>query len=148
MPLCLPGNSARPAIWSPEKLDRTTIGLGGFTYRATQKFNVNLDYEGASSDHIYFRTSLNDYSKGRARAKYQFNQALGLQARFTVLDNQNPDPSIKYSFRSRDNAISLFWTPAGGKRVSLMGEYDRSTVDSSISYLGLFLSPSTSPLSR
>ena len=125
------------------KLDRN-IALGGLTYHASQKFNVNLDYEGASSDHIYFRTSLNEYSKGRARAKYQFNPNLSLQVRFTVLDNQNPDPSIKYSFRSRDNALSLFWTPSGGKRVSLMGEYDRSTVDSSISYLGLFLSPSTS----
>ena len=67
-----------------------------------------------------------------------------MQARFTVLDNQNPDPTIKYSFRSRDNAVSLFWTPKGGKRISLMGEYDRSTVTSSISYLGLFLSPQTS----
>ncbi|HWC99995.1 MAG TPA: hypothetical protein VG456_24715 [Candidatus Sulfopaludibacter sp.] len=125
------------------KLNRI-VGLGGLTYRASQKLTVNLDYEGASSDNIYFRTSLNNYSKGRARAKYQFNQALGLQARFTVLDNQNPDPSIKYDFRSRDNAISLFWTPKGGKLVSLMGEYDRSTLQSSISYLGLFLSPQTS----
>ncbi|SPE41238.1 conserved hypothetical protein [Candidatus Sulfopaludibacter sp. SbA3] len=61
-----------------------------------------------------------------------------------MLDNQNPDPSIKYDFRSRDNALTVFWTPNGGKRVSLMGEYDRSTVDSNISYLGLFLSPQTS----
>ncbi len=119
------------------KLDRT-VGLGGFTYHASQKFNVNLDYEGASSDNIYFRTSLNDYSKGRARAKYQLNSALSLQARFTVLDNRNPDPSIKYSFRSRDNALSVFWTPNNSKRLSLMGEYDRSTVISDITYLGLF----------
>jgi hypothetical protein len=125
------------------KLDRT-VGLGGLTYRPSQKMTVNLDYEGSSSDHIYFRTSLNEYSKGRARAKYQFNSALGLQARFTVLDNQNPDPSIRYSFRSRDNAITLFWTPKSSKFVSLMGEYDRSTLQSSISYLGLFLSPQTS----
>ena len=125
------------------KLDRT-IGLGGLTYRPNQKFTANLDYEGSSSDNIYFRTSLNEYSKGRARAKYQFNSALGLQARFTVLDNQNPDPSIRYSLRARDNAITLFWTPKSSKFVSLMGEYDRSTVQSSISYLGLFLSQQTS----
>jgi hypothetical protein len=125
------------------KLDRV-VALGGFTYRASQKLTVNLDYEGASSDRIYFRTSLNEYQKGRARAKYQFNPSLNVQARFTVLDNQNPDPSIRYDFRSRDNAISLMWTPKGGKFVSLLGEYDRSTLRSNISYLGLFLSPQVS----
>jgi hypothetical protein len=139
----LAGNLSQTGSLVNGSLSRT-IGIGGLSYRASQKLSVNLDYEGASSDHIYFRTSLNDYSKARARAKYQFNSALSLQARFTVLDNQNPDPSIKYDFRSRDNALSIFWTPKGGKNVSLMGEYDRSTVDSSISYLGLFLSPQTS----
>lgn len=139
----LAGQTSQTGNLVSGKLNRT-IALGGFTYHASQKLSVNLDYEGASSDNIYFRTSLNDYSKGRARAKYQFNPALTVQARFTVLDNQNPDPSIKYSFRSRDNALSVFWTPKGGKRVSLMGEYDRSTVNSNISYLGLFLSPQTS----
>jgi hypothetical protein len=120
------------------------VGLAGMTFRPFKKLSVNLDYEGASSDRIYFRTSLNDYQKARARANYQITSTLSAQARFQVLDNQNPDPSIRYDFRSRDNALSLFWTPNGGKRISVMTEYDRSTLRSNISYLDLFLSPNTS----
>ncbi|HEY2013499.1 MAG TPA: hypothetical protein VGH38_08365 [Bryobacteraceae bacterium] len=120
------------------------IGLGGLTFRPSEKLSVNLDYEGSSSDNIYFRTSLNEYSKARARARYQANSALSFQANFQVLNNQNPDPSIRYDFQSRDNSLAVFWTPGGGKRITVMGEYDRSTLRSNITYLGLFLAPLTS----
>jgi hypothetical protein len=120
------------------------VALAGAVFRASQKLSMNLDYEGASSDNVYFRTSLNDYQKGRARAQYKLTNALALQARFQVLDNQNPDPSIRYDLRSRDNALSIFWNPNGGKRISLMGEYDRSTFRSDIAYLGNLLAPGIS----
>jgi hypothetical protein len=123
---------------------RRNVGLGGVVFRATQKLSLNLDYEGASSDHIYFRTSLNDYNRGRARAQYKVTNTLALQARFQVLNNQNPDPTVRYDFESRDNALSVFWTPNGGKRISVMGEYDRSTVRSDIAYLGNLLAPGIS----
>jgi hypothetical protein len=120
------------------------VGLGGLTYRPLQKLSFNLDYEGSSSDHIYFRTSLNEYHKGRARAKYQANASLSFQANFQVLNNQNPAPDIRYDFQSRDNAVAVFWAPKAGKVLTLTGEYDRSTLSSNISYLGLFLAPMTS----
>jgi hypothetical protein len=126
------------------QLKRNT-GIGGLTYHALERLTFNLDFEGASSDDIYFRTSLNDYKKGRARARYQVAKALSLQANFQVLNNQNPAPGINYSFQSRDNALSIFWTPDSAKRISLMGEYDRSTVSSNIDYLTLpFLSSAVS----
>jgi len=120
------------------------VALAGLSFRPSEKLSVNLDYEGASSDRIYFRTSLNDYHKVRARARYQLNTSLMLQANFQVLNNQNPAPDIRYDFESRDNSLSLYWTPAAAKRITVMGEYDRSTLTSSISYLGIFLAPSTS----
>jgi hypothetical protein len=120
------------------------VGLAGLTFRASQKLSVNLDYEGASSDRIYFRTSLNDYYKLRARARYQLAASLTLQANFQVLNNQNPNAAIQYNFGSRDNSLAVYWTPAGGKRISVMGEYDRSSLSSSIDYLGLFYSPAVS----
>ena len=120
------------------------VALAGLVYRPSQKLSMNLDYEGASSDNIYFRTSLNDYNRGRARAQYKLTNTLALQARIQVLNNQNPDPSIKYDLQSRDNALSIFWNPNGGKRIGIMGEYDRSTFRSDIAYLGNFLTPGTS----
>jgi hypothetical protein len=120
------------------------VGLAGASFRVSKKLTTGFDYEGASSDNIYFRTSLNNYNKARARANFQATQSLSVQVRFQVLDNQNPAPSIRYDYLSRDNAVSLIWTPAGGKRISAMGEYDRSTLRSDIIYLGLFLAPGIS----
>ena len=120
------------------------VGLAGLTFRPSEKLSVNVDYEGASSDRIYFRTSLNDYNKARVRARYTPNASLSFQANFQVLNNQNPAASIRYDFQSRDNSLAVYWTPKAAKRISVMGEYDRSTLSSNISYLGLFLSPMTS----
>ncbi len=113
------------------------VGLAGLTFRPWQRLSVNLDYEGSSSDDIYFRTSLNDYNKARARARYQATQSLSFQANFTVLNNQNPSPSVHYDFQSRDNALAVTWTPNGGKRFTFTGEYDRYTLRSDIGYRDL-----------
>jgi hypothetical protein len=121
------------------------VGIAGLSYRPSSKLSINADYEGSSSDRVYFRTSLNEYSKARVRAKFQATNSLLFQANFRVLDNQNPATDIRFDFRSRDNSLAAFWTPAGGKRVTVMAEYDRSTVRSDIRYLDLpFLTPATS----
>lgn len=120
------------------------VGLAGLTFRPSEKLSVNLDYEGASSDRIYFRTSLNDYHKARVRARYQPRASLAFQANFQVLNNQNPAADIRYDFQSRDNSLAVYWTPASAKRISVMAEYDRSTLSSNIAYLGIFLLPTTS----
>jgi hypothetical protein len=130
----LAGQLSQTGLLASGDLHRN-VGLAGLTYRAFQKLTVNLDYEGSSSDHIYFRTSLNDYQRGRVRARYQIANSLSLQARFQVLDNQNPAADIRYDFLSRDNALSFFWSPAGIKRITFTGEYDRSTMHSNISFL-------------
>jgi hypothetical protein len=118
------------------KLDRN-VGLGGVSFRASQKISFNLDYEGATSDHVYFRTSLNDYQKARARMKYQVLPSLALQSNLSVLNNLNHAPQIQYDFLSRDNSLGVYWTPKSGKHITLVGEYDRSTMHSTIGYLTL-----------
>lgn len=126
------------------KLDRN-VAIGGLNVRASQKLSVNLEYEGADSDNVYFRTSLNNYQKGRVRARYQLLSSLSMQASARVLQNYNHGAGIQYDFLSRDNALSVSWSPNGGKRISLMGEYDRSTMRSTIDYLNLpFLSAARS----
>jgi len=126
------------------ELNRQVL-LAGFTFRPSLKLSFNGDYEGASSDHIYVRTDLNEYHKARARAKWQATNSLLFQANFRILDNQNPAPDIRFDYRSRDAAALVFWTPGGGKRVSFTGEYDRSSFNSDIRYLDLpFLTAATS----
>ena len=98
---------------------RQNVALAGVTFRLTQKLSANLDFEGASTSHAYFRTSLYNYQKMRARARYQVAAKLALQASFSLLDNQNPSPGINYDFLSRQNSLSATWTP--GKRVSVLG---------------------------
>jgi len=113
------------------------VGLAGVNFRASEKMSFNLDYEGASSDSVYFRESLNNYQKARARAKYRLFASLLLQANFSILNNYNHAPAIQYDFLSRDNSLALYWTPKSAKRISVTGEYDRSTMHSTVDYLNL-----------
>ena len=112
---------------------RQQVGLAGINFRATQKLSANVDFEGASTDHAYFRTSLYNYQKMRARARYQIASTLALQASFSLLNNQNPTTGINYDFLSRQNSLSAAWTPS--KRVSILGEYTRSTLRSNIGFV-------------
>ena len=111
------------------------VGLAGASFRAARKLSFNLDYEGASSDQAYFRTSLYNYHKARLRGRYQAFGALAFQTGYSVLSNRNPSPGIRYDFESRDFSLSAFWTPNGGKRFSLTGDYSRSALRSDIDYL-------------
>jgi hypothetical protein len=110
-------------------------GLAGFSFRPVRKLSLTMDYEAGAGDRSYFRTSLYDYRKIRARARYQLMPSLLVAANFTVLENQNPTAGVKYDFRSRSNTMSIQWMPQGGKWVGLLGEYSRSTLSSDLSYL-------------
>jgi len=116
---------------------KRNVGLAGLNFRLSDKLSFNLDYEGGSSDDVYFRDSLNDYQKGRARAKYRLLQSLMFQATASVLRNTNPAANINYHLLNRDQSLAAFWTPKNNKRFSLTGEYDRSTFHSTIDYLTL-----------
>jgi hypothetical protein len=42
---------------------------------------------------------------------------------------------VHYDYLSSQESVSLFWSPAGGKRWDLLGSYSRSALRSDISYL-------------
>ncbi|MBI4873357.1 MAG: hypothetical protein HY822_01850 [Acidobacteria bacterium] len=111
------------------------VGLAGFSMRPVQRLSLTLDYERGAGDRSYFRTSLYDYTKLRARARYQLMPSLFVGANFSVLDNTNPTAGVKYDFSSRSNTLSLQWLPQGGKRLGFLGEYSRSTLSSDLNYL-------------
>jgi hypothetical protein len=114
---------------------RRQVGLAGVSYRTGQKLSFNIDFEGASGDSAYFRTSLQDYERARLRARYQALKSLVVSATFSVLNNQNPNPAVKYDFLSHDASFSFVWTPRDSKRISLLGEYTRATLRSDINYI-------------
>src|SRR5260370_23445279 len=57
---------------------RRHTGLVGVTFHPSQKMSISADVEDASSSGAYFRTSLYDYQRVRARARYQPATALNL----------------------------------------------------------------------
>ncbi len=114
---------------------RRNVGIGGVTYHPTQKITIRTDAEVASSGGAYFRTSLYDYQKVRAQVRYQALTSFSLAADFTLLDNNNPVPGVNYDYRSQQESLALFWSPAGGKVLDFQGSYTRSTLHSDIGYL-------------
>lgn len=111
------------------------VALAGLNFHPAPKFSMNMDYEGASTGQAYFTTSLYNYTRIRARARYQVKPSLTLQANFAVMANHDPIVGSQYDSLSRDNSMSLNWIPKGGKYVAILAEYDRSTLSSSIDYL-------------
>jgi opacity protein-like surface antigen len=114
---------------------RRHVGIAGINYRFSQKLRVSADAEGSSSDQTFFRTSLQQYQKAHIRASYDLMSSLHLGGDFSLLNNSNPDPSVKLDFRSKVESVSLFWTPNGGKWTNLLLDYSRSAVQSNILYL-------------
>ena len=116
------------------KVDRN-VALAAITFRMTDKLRASADFEGSPGDRSFFRTSLNNYEKGRLQARYQLRENLQLAGEFTILNNQNPDPAIMFDYLSRYSAVSAYWTPSTKRKLSLMAEYARSTLHSNILYL-------------
>jgi hypothetical protein len=114
---------------------RRNVGIGGITFRPNQKILTSGEAEGGWSDSAYFRTSLYNYRKAHARARYQATTALSLSADFILLDNQNPAPGAHYDYRAQQESLSFFWSPSASKRWDLQGSYSRSALRSDISYL-------------
>jgi hypothetical protein len=124
---------------------RRNVGIGGVTYRPTQKISVSGEVEAAASGGAYFRTSLYNYQKVRAQARYQATPSLSLSADFNLLNNQNPLPGVNYDYLAHQASLSFLWVPRGGKIWALQGSYSRSTIYSDIGYLEPeFLSPQVS----
>jgi hypothetical protein len=112
---------------------RRNLGLGGLIYRPMQKLSLTAEAEAASSGAVYFRTSLNNYQRVRAQARYQALKALSVTGDFTALLNGYPVPGVNSDYRAQQQSISLLWTPT--KIWSLQGGYTRATVNSNIDFL-------------
>ena len=114
---------------------RRNVGIGGFRFRPSRKVTVSGEVEAASSGGAYFRTSLYDYEKARAQARYQVATSLSLAVDYSVLYNNNPLTGVNYNYHSQQEAISFLWAPKAGKTWDFQGSYGRSAEYSNIGYL-------------
>lgn len=133
-------SQVRPATLNPSGLPETGelkrhVALFGLNLRPTRNFRVNVDYEGSASDSSYFRTSLHDYHKLRARGNLQVLPSLEVMPGVVWLDNENPTPGVEYDFRNFAASMSLRWAPGSAKRVSFLGDYTWSSLRSDINFL-------------
>jgi len=112
---------------------RRNVGLGGVTFRPSQKLWLTGEGEIGSSGAADFRTSLYDYERGHAQARYQALKSLTLTAGFSALFDHNPTQGVNSEYRTQQSSLSVLWTPA--KIWNVQGSYTRSTVYSSIDYL-------------
>lgn len=119
--------------WQVGRLSRN-VGMGGVAYRMASALRLSADFEGANTSQAYFRTSLRDYRKLRARAS--FNRASWRAAfDYTWLDNENPDPSVQWDFASQAATAAFEWFPNAAKRYSILADYTRSAMRSNIEIL-------------
>jgi hypothetical protein len=93
---------------------RQNVGIGGFTYRPASKLSFSAEGESASSGGAYFRTSLYDYQKVRAQARYhtRADQLLGGFQSF-----EQPGPATRHQLRLFiASGIALGHVVAGGRQ--------------------------------
>ena len=88
---------------------RRNVGLGGLRYQPLQKLSLTADAEVGSSGAAYFGTSLYDYQRVRAQARYHALKSLSLTASFSGLHNHNPTPGVneKHSIGSAHERIAV-----------------------------------------
>lgn len=129
--------TAPAIVGSPLESGRLSqnVGIGGISYRLAQKSRFNVDYEVSQSNQAYFRTSLRNYTKFRVRGSHDLTPSLRFAVDFSLLTNSNPDPLVKYDFSSQAGSLSLNWVPKGGKWVTALLDYTRSSIQSSIVYI-------------
>jgi hypothetical protein len=130
--------SSRGGLLSPTGTDisrlRRHAFTGGGTLRVKSRLTLFGDVERARSSEVLFRTSLGDYEKYRARARYDVSSNLNLQFNFGAINNDNPPQFGRFSLRQRQTAAAIHWLPRGGKQLRLIGEYARSSMRTVIDY--------------
>ena len=114
---------------------RRHVGIAGLSYRPLAKLTANIDYEGSPGDRSYFRTSLQNYHRLKARVRWQARASLTIGGSFSMLDNRNPARNIDYEFRTRSAGATIEWRPQDARRFSILAEYTRSSLLSDIRFL-------------
>jgi hypothetical protein len=119
-----------------ERLDLVRhVGLAGLRYRPVERLTLNADAEASNGVRTYYRTGLQDYFRVRVQGRYQALSNLFLTSTYFRMQNRNPAPGVDSRFDAQTSTLGLQWLPNGGKRISILADYARSTVSSDLSYI-------------
>jgi len=130
--------TARAPTLSPDARPaelRRHMALAGASVRLGSRIDGNVDLEAAAGDRTFFRTDLADYQRGKLRGRYRIAKSLTATGSFAILNNRTPALGVNLDYQSRQSALALYFTPNDGKRWSLLVDYTRATVRSSIQFL-------------
>lgn len=111
---------------------RRDVGLAGFTARPWEKFTWNADFEHANSTQVYYRTSLADYTRLRTQARYQARKDLTASVVYHFFANKNNAANVDQ--QSQQFSLNVQYMPASMKWFSVMADYTRSTIYSSVPF--------------
>ncbi|MGE5487517.1 MAG: hypothetical protein ACM3ZB_06825 [bacterium] len=117
------------------------VGIAGITYRPGERLRATLEYEHASSDNTYFRTSLADYDRVRSLVRYQLTPSLEVGSRFNYLNNVRPRPPypgglplLDFEYTNWEYAANVAWTPQNA-RYMVIAEYGRIGINSRTDFI-------------
>jgi len=113
---------------------RRQVGLGGLTWKPSQKLSLTGEFEIGSSGGAYFRTSLYNYRKFRGLGRYRILDTLHLSGDYNILSNKDPNLDASYKFLVHQESAAITWTPTA-KKYSFEGSYEHCGYHSQISYL-------------
>jgi hypothetical protein len=107
--------------------------LAGLGYDFTRRTRVALEYEYGVTDSAIVRTDTVDFHRARLRGSYSPFASLEVHGSATLFNNQNDLENIDFTARERDYSLQLTYTPL--RRVTLIGDYSRNRIHTSILYI-------------
>ncbi|WP_321474869.1 hypothetical protein [uncultured Paludibaculum sp.] len=117
------------------------VGLFGFKARPVTRLTLTGDFELANGVKTYYRSGLLDTKRINLQGRVTLPKSLFFNLLYSRFDNKNPAQDINLDATSQSTSANLQWMPNDGKRISLIADYTRSTIQSDFNYLyplGLF----------
>lgn len=96
------------------------------------RLRLSAQAEYSPRSEAYFRTALDRYQREKFRVSYRLFTTLTIQGSFTNFSNRNEDPQIDLKTQSRLFSAGFSWAPKGRRDLSLVADYARSSLNSSI----------------
>ena len=134
----------RRELETEERIERDqNVLLAGFSYEFSRLGRIALDYELGRTDRPLVRTDQLDFHRLHVRGRMSPHEGLEVSGSIRLLAHDDDLESIDFTSRSRD--LGLGFNYALNRRISVAGEYERSSFNTDILYtIPLTLQPDLS----